>query len=233
MQLVVNKIAKSFGQKEVLRDISFTFESGYIYALLGKNGSGKTTLFNCLNGDIDIDSGKAEYIDAAGTRHQVEPEDVGYVSATPVLPGFLTGYEIVKFFIDINREKCKLTQNADDYLDMVKLNKEDRNRLIKDYSLGMKNKIQMLNFIITQPPIILLDEPITSLDIVTANQIKTILRKMKENHIIIFSTHLLNLAKEISDKIIVLNEGTLRSINLPENSTHLEQEVIKALGLEE
>lgn len=234
MQLVVNKIKKSFGQKKVLQDISFIFEAGHIYALLGKNGSGKTTLFNCLNNNIDTDSGDAEYIDDNGVKNKLRPEYVGYVSATPILPGFLTGYEVVKFFIDINREKCKLTKDADYYLDMVKLNAEDRNRLIKDYSLGMKNKIQMLSFIITQPPIILLDEPITSLDIVTANHIKTIIRNMKENHIIIFSTHILNLAKELSDRIVVLNQGRLTNIeNPPQNNDLLEKEVIKALGFEE
>ena len=76
----------------------------------------------------------------------------------------------------------------------------------------MKNKIQMLCFIITRPPVILLDEPLTSFDVIVALEIKKLLREMKHDHIIIFSTHILQLATDLCDELVILNNGYLQEI---------------------
>ena len=77
----------------------------------------------------------------------------------------------------------------------------------------MKNKIQMLLFMISRPPVILLDEPLTSLDVVVALEIKNLLKKIKKDHIIIFSTHILQLATDLCDEIVVLNKGELEGVD--------------------
>ena len=77
----------------------------------------------------------------------------------------------------------------------------------------MKNKIQMLCFIISRPPVILLDEPLTSFDVVVALEIKQLLREIKHDHIIIFSTHILQLATDLCDEIVVLSEGHLQQVD--------------------
>ena len=78
MRFVIEHLEKHYEKKEVLRDISFAFDSGKIYGLLGRNGAGKTTLFNCLNRDIKTDGG-AFYFEADGVRREVRAEDIGYV----------------------------------------------------------------------------------------------------------------------------------------------------------
>ena len=83
---------------------------------------------------------------------------------------------------------------------------------MKDYSHGMKNKMQMLINIIAQPKILLLDEPLTSLDVVVAEEMKQLLRKLKEGHILIFSTHIMELALDLCDEIVVLSQGTLERV---------------------
>ena len=90
---------------------------------------------------------------------------------------------------------------------------EDRGRLMKDYSHGMKNKMQMLCFLIARPPVILLDEPLTSFDVVAALEMKNLLREMKAEHIIIFSTHILQLAADLCDEIAILNHGLLEEVD--------------------
>ena len=100
MDFVIEHLSKSFETKKVLQDISFTFESGKIYGLLGRNGAGKTTLFNCLNKDMKADGGSF-YLDEDGNRRDVVPDDIGYVLSTPTVPEFLTGREFLKFFLDI------------------------------------------------------------------------------------------------------------------------------------
>ena len=141
MKFVIEHLSKSFEKKEVLRDIDFTFDEGKIYGLLGRNGAGKTTLFNCLNRDIKTDSGNF-YIDTDGVRREVTADDIGYVLSTPTVPEFLTGREFLKFFMDINEKSIKNPKSIDEYFDYMSIEPEDRDKLLKDYSHGMKNKMQ-------------------------------------------------------------------------------------------
>ncbi|ADY55752.1 ABC transporter related protein [Syntrophobotulus glycolicus DSM 8271] len=212
MQLELKDIQKSFDNKQVLKNVDFTFQQGKIYGLLGRNGAGKTTLFNCLSGEIKTDAGQA-VLRQNDRQSTLSPKDVGYVLATPILPEFLTGYEFLKFYIDINREQIQSDRTIEDYFQLVQIGPDDRHRLIKGYSHGMKNKLQMLCFIIVKPPVILLDEPLTSLDVVVALEIKKMLREIRQNHIILFSTHILQLATDLCDEIVLVNDGKLEQVD--------------------
>lgn len=211
MKFVIEHLSKSFEKKEVLRDIDFTFDEGKIYGLLGRNGAGKTTLFNCLNRDIKTDSGNF-YIDTDGVRREVTADDIGYVLSTPTVPEFLTGREFLKFFMDINEKSIKNPKSIDEYFDYMSIEPEDRDKLLKDYSHGMKNKMQMLINIIAQPNILLLDEPLTSLDVVVAEEMKQLLRSLKQDRITIFSTHIMDLALDLCDEIVLLHHGELEVV---------------------
>ena len=211
MQLVIKNLKKNFDKKEVLKDINFEFEKGKIYGLLGRNGAGKTTLFNCLNEDLEIDNGEFYILD--NEKRNITPEDIGYVLSTPNVPEFLTGREFLKFFIEINEKRIKNKKTIDEYFDFIDIKKEDRDKLMKDYSHGMKNKMQMLVSIISSPDILLLDEPLTSLDVVAQEEMKSLFRSIKNDHIIIFSTHIMELALDLCDEIVVLNEGVLKEVN--------------------
>lgn len=211
IKFTIEHLSKSFEKKTVLKDVDFTFNAGKIYGLLGRNGAGKTTLFNCLNRDIKADSGNF-YIEENGTRRDVKAEDVGYVLSTPTVPEFLTGREFLKFFIDINENTIEDKRPIDEYFDYMGIAPEDRDKLLKDYSHGMKNKMQMLVNIIARPNILLLDEPLTSLDVVIAEEMKQILRSLKKECIIIFSTHILDLAIDLCDDIVLLSHGELELV---------------------
>ncbi len=212
MKLVVKNLKKSFLKKEVLKDINFSFEKGKIYGLLGRNGAGKTTFFNCLNEDIEVDSGEF-YIILNNTKRPIETEDIGYVLSTPNVPEFLTGREFLKFFIEINESRINNLKTIDEYFDFMKIAPDDRDKLLKDYSHGMKNKMQMLVNIIANPNILLLDEPLTSFDVVVAEEMKQMLKEIKKNHIIIFSTHIMELALDLCDEIVILNKGILEEVD--------------------
>ena len=228
MKLVIKHLKKNFGPKEVLKDINFEFEKGKIYGLLGRNGAGKTTLFNCLNEDLDLDGGQF-YINDKIDR-KIEPEDIGYVLSTPNVPEFLTGREFLKFFIEINKKQIKNEKTIDDYFNFMQIEKEDRDRLMKDYSHGMKNKMQMLVNIIASPNILLLDEPLTSFDVVAGEEMKQMFKDIKKDHIIILSTHIMELALDLCDEIVVLNKGILKEINKDnlDNESYKEK-IIEAL----
>ena len=228
MELIIKNLKKSFGKKEVLKDINFKFEKGKIYGLLGRNGAGKTTLFNCINEDIEIDKGEF-YIQDKEIR-KIQPEDIGYVLSIPNVPEFLTGREFLKFFIEINKEKIKNEKTIDEYFDFMKIDVEDRDKLLKDYSHGMKNKMQMLVNIVANPNILLLDEPLTSFDVVVAEEMKQMLKSIKKEHIIIFSTHIMELALDLCDEIVILNKGVLEKIDKNNlDNKHFKDKIIDAL----
>lgn len=229
LRLVIEDIVKQFGDKQVLQGAGFTFEQGKIYGLLGRNGAGKTTLFNCLSGEMGTDGGQV-LLEENGRTRKLTEQDVGYVYSLPILPEFLTGYEFVKFFMEINRDKLRMERGIDHYFERMSMTEEDRHRLIKGYSHGMKNKLQMLLFLMTKPPIILLDEPLTSFDVIVALEMKKMLREMKRDHILIFSTHILQLASDLCDELVVLNKGKLSGV--PSEllrSADFEQSVINLL----
>lgn len=212
MILKLENICKSFGEKQIFDNANFTFEKGKIYGLLGRNGAGKTTLFNCICGELKLDNGNI-YLNENTENTILSSNDVGMVYSTPTLPDFLTGYEFIKFYIDINKDKVDNLKTIDEYFQMVKLDKEDTHKLIKSYSHGMKNKLQMLCFIISKPPVILLDEPLTSFDVIVALEMKKLLRELKKDHIIIFSTHILQLATDLCDDIVILHQHILSETN--------------------
>lgn len=209
MKLQVSNLEKKYGEKEVLKNINITFEQGKIYGLLGRNGAGKTTFFNAINEDIKIDNGEFFLIEK-DKKEKLKTSDIGYVVSTPVVPEFLTGKEFLQFYIDINKDNIDNLKDLDYYFDLVTLSKDDQNLLLKDYSHGMKNKMQILVNVISNPKIILLDEPLTSLDIVVQEDMKRLLKKLKEDHIIIISTHILELAMDLCDEIVVLSNNKIK-----------------------
>ena len=229
MKLQISNLTKNYGKKEVLEDIDFSFESGKIYGLLGRNGAGKTTFFNSLNEDIDIDSGEF-FLDG----NKLTTDDIGYATATPVVPEFLTGKEFIQFFLDINEDRIGKRRSIDYYFDLVELTKKDQDILLKEYSHGMKNKIQILISIIANPKVILLDEPLTSLDIVVQEDMKKLLKSLKEDHIIIFSTHILELAMDLCDEIVILSNKKLELIEKESlNTKKYKDKIIESLKEEE
>ena len=229
MKLEVNNLTKSYGDKLVLDDIDFSFESGKIYGLIGRNGAGKTTFFNSLNSDIDIDSGSFYLEDEYG-KNRLSTNDIGYVVSTPIVPEFLTAREFLEFFMEINKDKVDKDKTVDDYFSLVQISREDQDKLLKDYSHGMKNKMQILINVIAHPKVILLDEPLTSLDVVVQDEMKKLFKSLKNKHIIIFSTHILEIAMDLCDEIIILNNGKLELIEKSNlNTKKYKDKIISSL----
>lgn len=229
MNLILDNVSKKFGDKVILNKVNYTFQKGKIYGLLGKNGAGKTTLFNCISQNLMADGGTI----SLNGDSDYNSSEIGYVYATPHLPTFMTGYEFVKYFIEIHSDVIELPKRPEAYLTLVGIEETDHHSLIRDYSHGMQNKVQMLASLITAPPVLLLDEPLTSFDVVAAVEIKKLLLSIKPETIIIFSTHILSLAQDLCDEIVLLHNSDLRSIDASDfNSPDFEDYLIKILSEE-
>lgn len=230
MKLVIHGIEKSFKDKSVLKGASYTFEQGKIHALLGRNGSGKTTLFRILYGDLEADSGDF-YLEDEDKRVTISYKDIGMIFAENMLPDFLTGYEYVKFYADINASEGN--PDIHSYFDQLEFSQEDRHRLIREYSSGMKSKIAIISILISKPKIILLDEPLTALDVVASLEIKNQFMTLKDDHIVIMSTHIIQLAKDICDDVVLLHNGLLRHFETLISGKDFDQSLLDALTEEE
>lgn len=229
MQVVIENLSKSFKEKNVLNDLSVTFDQGIIYGLLGRNGAGKTTLFNLIAKELKNDQGEFYLVDG-DKKLPLKLDDIFLMLAEPDLPKFLTGREFIKFFIEVNEEKIKDLKDASYYFDLVKFLDEDLDRLIQDYSTGMRNKLQMMMFLILKPLVILMDEPLNSLDVVVQKEMKDLIKSIKSEHIIIFSTHILDLAKNMADEIILLHQGKIQKVDKKiKDNPDFEAEVIDLL----
>lgn len=232
MRLVIENLSKKFDQKSVLEDLSTTFDQGIIYALLGRNGAGKTTLFSLLAKELKKDKGEV-YLLENGEKINLASKDVFFMLAEPELPRFLTAREFIKFFIDVNKDRIKDLKDPSYYFDLVRFEEEDKDRLIQGYSTGMRNKIQMMMFLILKPKVILMDEPLNSLDVVVQKEMKDLIKSIKHDHIIIFSTHILDLAKDISDEIVLLHKGQIEEVDREiKNNPDFEDKIITLLQTE-
>ena len=160
----------------------------------------------------------------------IQTKDIGYVLSTPTVPEFLTGREFLKFFMDINEKSVHNPRPIDEYFDYMSIEPEDRDKLLKDYSHGMKNKMQMLVNIIAQPKLLLLDEPLTSLDVVVAEEMKQLLRSLKAGRVTVFSTHIMDLALDLCDEIVLLNHGVLERVEKSNaDNAEFKEKIIAAL----
>ncbi|MGC6767086.1 ABC transporter ATP-binding protein [Enterococcus sp. LJL128] len=231
MKLVLEDITKRFDEKTLFDNASFTFEKGKIYGLLGRNGSGKTTLFNCISRNLMIDEGSIGIEDGGQLNTEYENTEIGFVYTQPHLPAFMTAFEFVKFFIEINSSRIREIKTPEEYLDSVGIQREDQHRLLKDFSHGMQNKVQMLVSLMVQPPVLLLDEPLTSFDVVAAHEMKELILQMKSESIVIFSTHILQLAQDLCDEIVLLHHHQLNKVDSARiHDKDFEAEIIDLLS---
>jgi len=208
MELILKDLYQSYSKTPVLCGANASFREGGIYSIIGRNGSGKTTLFNCISGNLRYQSGKI-LLSEQGVLQPIEFDDVGMVSASPMLPEYLTGYEFIHYFLKMRADNEIQSEKENYYFDLVRISNKDRHNLIKNYSYGMQNKIQLLCCLLRNPRILLLDEPLSSFDIIVSHDIKQVLVEMKSDHIILMATHLLQLAVDISDEVYLLKKGIL------------------------
>lgn len=227
MYLHIQDIQKSFGDKHVLDGASYRFQEGKITGLLGRNGAGKTTLFSILYGEYGADGGQIELIESDGQARPLEVEDIGMVFSENYLPEFMTGYEFLQFYISLHGRAD--SQSVEDYLAFMDISLKDGHRLIKGYSDGMKSKLSLLCIFIARPQVILLDEPLTAVDVVSSIAIKKMLLQLREDHIILLSTHIMALAEDLCDEVVVLDKGRLTRLDYDKQQEQFEESLLKAL----
>jgi ABC-2 type transport system ATP-binding protein len=199
-------VSKSFAEKDVIRDISFLVKQGEIFGLLGPNGAGKTTLIRLLLDIIRPEVGEIHVfgnplISAAKNRIGYLPEERGLYRKTKTL-------DILVYLAQLKGIPKKQAQlNAESLLKSLKLY-EHRGKKVEELSKGMQQKIQLLCAIIHNPELVILDEPFSGLDPISTKAVKDkILDLRASGKTVILSTHMMEHAQTLCDRILILNKG--------------------------
>ncbi len=212
--LVIEHLTKKFGSFTAVDDISLNVSRGEIFGFLGPNGAGKTTTIKMIAGLLKPDAGQISINDRSLAA---EPEsckmDTGYIPDRPYLFEKLTGYEFLQFIASLyNLPPDVFSKNTDHYLKLFDL-LDWKHHLIESYSHGMRQKLIITSVFMLDPPLIVVDEPMVGLDPKSARIVKEIFKSHAARGTSIFlSTHSLEIAEELCDRIGIILNGRLRAI---------------------
>lgn len=214
--LKINGLTKIYGRSDVkaVDDLSLEVESGEIFGFIGPNGAGKSTTIKCVTGITGFNAGTIEVNGFDVRKNPIEAKrSIGYVSDSHVVYDHLTGAEYVDFMASIYgvADKESYKSRLENYIDVFGL-KDAFNEPIKSYSHGMQQKINVIGAIIHNPPLLILDEPLTGLDPQSAYELKEMMKEhCKNGGTVFFSSHVLDVVEKICDRVGIISEGKLRS----------------------
>jgi len=203
--LSVKGLTKIFHKHTVVKDISFELPKGKCIALIGPNGAGKTTTLRMITNLIKPTAGEITF-----ENNQADPRTlIGYLPQEPSFYPWMTGEEFLIYAGRLSHlSKEEASNRAIDLLKEVDIY-EARNQRISQYSGGMKQRLGIAQALIHKPKLLILDEPVSALDPLGRRDVLTLMEQLKKEITIIFSTHILSDADEVSDELLLLHQGKL------------------------
>lgn len=222
----------SYGDNLVLEDINFDVKKGEIIGLLGENGSGKTTLLNSIYGINGYTENIKVFSEYPELDNKVIKNKVSYIQDTPQLLDYLTAKQYLSFICNIENIAYEgLKDNIMNLINVFNLENDYTNKLIKDYSFGMKKKIQIIGDLILHRDIVIIDEPTNGLDIRMIILIKDLIHK--ENQLnkttFIISSHNTKFLKDVCNKVLLFNNKKIERIIEIDLEMDLDFEFIKSV----
>lgn len=211
----IKNVSKSYdGKVKALNDISFKIDNGEIFAFIGHNGAGKTTMIKSLVGILDFDSGDILINGKSIKKEPIEcKREMAYVPDNPDLYENMTGLDFINFICDIydiSLEDRKV--NIEKYSKMFEMDGKLGSD-ISSYSHGMKQKVALIAALSHNPDVLIMDEPFVGLDPKAVFDMKEVMHKMaKEGKTIFFSTHILDVAEKLCDRVAIIKKGEIVKI---------------------
>lgn len=219
----VNNLVKRYGDHLAVDHLSFHVEKGQIYGFLGPNGAGKSTTMNIMTGYIASTEGE---VIINGHNILNEPEEakkcIGYLPEQPPLYYDMTVGEYLKFVSELKKiPKDQRNKQIEEIMTLVGI-LPMKDRMIKNLSKGYKQRVGLAQAMIGYPDIIILDEPTVGLDPKQIIEIRDLIKKLSENHTIIFSSHILSEVSAVCDYIMIINNGKLIASDTTENLSKMK-----------
>ena len=219
MILSIRDLSMSYGRRKVLDGVSFSLEQGEAVALMGPNGAGKTTTLKCVLGLLRYE-GTIEVAGFDATRKGVEARRrLGYVPQSPSLHTF-TAAEFVHF---VGRLRGVADRKGDEALEMVGL-ADNRDRLVREFSGGMQQRLSLAAALLDDPPLLLLDEPTANLDPEARARFLELLRGLRAHgRSLLVSSHRTGEVRGLVDRVVMLREGKVEADGTPSDVLPIEQ----------
>ena len=211
--LMVNKISKSYGNKKVVRDLSISINRGEIVGLLGPNGAGKTTTFYMIVGLVKPDTGSIILDKVEISKMPIYSRGLQGISYLPQEPSIFRGMNVEDNLLAII-EIVEKDQNKQNIILQSLLNEFDINHVRKSKSIvlsgGERRRLEIARTLASRPKYLLLDEPLTGIDPVSIEEIKIIIKKLKQKNIgVLITDHNVRETLKIVDKVYIVNEGMI------------------------
>ena len=209
--LLIRHLTKRYGEKKAVDDLNLHIAPGEIYGFIGHNGAGKTTTLKSVAGILQFDEGE---ITIAGHSIREEPlackRLFAYIPDNPDLYEFMTGWQYLDFIADIfGVDAPTRVQRVEQYAALFELT-DDLPQPIATYSHGMKQKLAIISAWLHEPKLILMDEPFVGLDPKASHLLKGMMRQVCDaGGAIFFSTHVLEVAEKLCDKVAIIKGGRL------------------------
>ncbi len=209
--LLIDRYTKLYGKKVAVDNLSLHIKPGEIYGFIGHNGAGKTTTLKACAGILNFEYGNI-LIDGISIKEKPMEckKKIAYIPDNPDLYGFLTGAAYLNFIADIYKVPLEIrNKRIEDFADKYGII-DDLGMPINSYSHGMRQKIAIISALIYEPKLILMDEPFVGLDPKASHTLKNQMREICDNGgAIFFSTHVLEVAEKLCDKVAVIKDGRL------------------------
>ena len=221
----VENITKKYGSFTAVNDISFEIEEGEIVGFLGPNGAGKSTTMNMITGFIEPTSGK---IIVDGYNISKKPKkakrQIGHMPEGVPLYTDLTVKEFVTYMAELKgvpkKERKEKVEKALEDTGLIDV----KNKLTRNLSRGYKQRVSMAGALVSNPKVIILDEPTVGLDPKQVTEIRALIKNLGKEHTVILSSHILSEVSQICNRVIIINKGKIIAIDTPEN---LEKKVVR------
>lgn len=209
--LEISHLSKFYGDKKAVDDLSLNINGGEICAFIGHNGAGKTTTLKCIVGIHDFDEGDILIDgDSIKTNPLECKKKIAYIPDNPDLYEFMTGIQYLNFIGDIFKIDGKRRKELIDKYSTLFEIKNDLGQPIASYSHGMKQKLAVISAWLHEPKLILMDEPFVGLDPKASHLLKEMMKEFcAKGNAIFFSTHVLEVAEKLCDKVAIIKDGKL------------------------
>lgn len=216
----VKNVSKRYGAKYAVKDATFTVRKGEVVGFLGRNGAGKSTTMNMITGYISTTAGSISIDGYDILKKPFETKrQIGYLPENPPLYIDMTVEEYLRFCCDAKRVNRKyIKKHLDDIADLTGLS-QVRGRLIRNLSKGYKQRTGLAQALVGNPEVIILDEPTVGLDPTQIIEIRSLIRRLGEDHTVVLSSHILPEVAEVCKRFIVINEGRIVAQDTLENLT--------------
>lgn len=214
----IEDLVKYYGEKKAVDHITFSVKEGEILGFLGPNGAGKSTTMNILTGYLSATSG---HVRVGGHDILEEPNEVkkqiGYLPEQPPLYLDMTVKEYLHFICDLKSVEKKLKRpHLDEIMKVVQIDNVS-GRLIKNLSKGYRQRVGLAQALVGNPQVLVLDEPTVGLDPVQIIEIRRLIRKLRKQHTVILSSHILPEVQATCDRIAIISNGQIVALGTPED----------------